>query len=76
MKKTNDPLLLAHPPTEGSGADVRFKNVKSPGGLGYDSLAKSEKTTQLCYITHPAESTTTQLLCCINHPAAITCTQL
>ncbi|CAN0164556.1 unnamed protein product [Ascophyllum nodosum] len=47
MKKTNDPLLLAHPPAEGSGADVRFKNVKGPGGLGYDSLAKMWTATSV-----------------------------
>ena len=47
MKKINDPLLLAHPPAEGRGAGVRFKNVKGPGGLGYDNLAKSEKRGRL-----------------------------
>lgn len=40
MKKVNDPLLLAVPPSDGG---VTFKEAGSPGGLGYDSLEKCEQ---------------------------------
>ena len=48
MKKMNDPLLLTYSPSEGGGGSgsagsSRFKNVRGPGGLGYDSMAKYER---------------------------------